>query len=271
MSDKLSGLINVQRTGDQNLQFIKALVCGAPGTGKTLFASTAPDPFIINTDHGLASLRQRDVPFATVPDTKEDIEAQNISKFIGQILAILQGGPDSMKKHLGFVPQTIVLDTFDMIVGLLVKEYLKKNNQSALKIQDYSWLKERLKALTGGFRNLPMNVVFTCHLKDKSDDDGSNPRTVPAIDGSFADDIAGWFDLAVILKNEVVTDVVDNKMARSVRKYMQTFPEPPKVDWVKDRFGALPQEFDLNLEDDFSRIRDLVFGDGASTTADAAA
>lgn len=265
---KLSGLINVQRTGDQNLQFIKALVCGAPGTGKTLFASTAPDPFIINTDHGLASLRERNVPFATVPDTKEDIEEQNVSKFIGQILAILQGGEGSMKKHLGVVPKTIVVDTFDMIVGLLVKEYLKANKQTALKIQDYSWLKERLKALTGGFRNLDMNVVFTCHLKDKSDDDGATSRTVPAVDGSFAEDIPGWFDLAVVLKNEVVTDVANNKMNRTVRKYMQTFPDPPKLDWVKDRFGKLPQEFDLNLEDDFSRIQALVF---ANDTTDKAA
>jgi hypothetical protein len=268
-SNKITGLINVQRTGDQHLRHLKALVCGDPGTGKTLMAATAPDPFIINTDHGLASLRHLDVPFASVPDTKDDIKDGNVSKFIGEMLAILGGSPETQKKHLGVAPRTVIIDTYDMIVALLIKEYLKAQGQTAMKIQDYGWLKERLKALTAGFRNLDMHVIFTCHLKEKSDEDGSNPRILPAIDGGFSEEIAGWVDIAVVLRNEVVTEVVDNKMNRRIRKYMQTFPEPPRLNWVKDRFGVLPQEFDLNLQDDFTRIYDLVYGDAVASSVEA--
>ena len=104
-----------------------------------------------------------------------------------------------------------------------------------------------------------MHVVFTCHLKETSDADTGKTWVKPGLQGSMADKIAAYVDLALLLKNGLRTEVVDGEAKRVMSRELQTFPDPLHP-WIKDRSGKLPQDFDVNFDDDFERIEALIFG-----------
>ena len=114
-------------------------------------------------------------------------------------------------------------------------------------------------ALIRGFRNLDMHVVFTCHLKETSDSDTGKTWVKPGLQGSMADKIAAYVDLALLLKNGLRTEVVEGEAKRVMSRELQTFPDPLHP-WIKDRSGKLPQDLDVNFADDFERIEELIFG-----------
>lgn len=244
--------ITIHVTGqDEDSRWIKALVCGDPGTGKTLFSSTWPDPLVISAEGGLLSLRERNIRY---------VKYEGLDQLRTIVKALRD--TDSHEDNFGGPVQTIVIDTIDEISHALLRDKQAEMKQTGSKnsYEEWSYIKDTLKSVVTAIRNLPMNVVFTCHLRSKGGDDGDPTRYWPSVDGSFSEEFAGYVDVAGLLRTAVVSEIENGQSVRKIRRYLQTFPEPPAHTWIKDRSGTLPQEFELNLADDYERLHGFING-----------
>ena len=58
--------IEVQNTSDVSTTYIKMLVYGQAGAGKTTLIKTLPNPIICSAEGGLLSIKDADLPFIKV-------------------------------------------------------------------------------------------------------------------------------------------------------------------------------------------------------------
>lgn len=254
------GLYDIQTTGAADYPtHIKALIAGPPGSGKTKFSATAPKPFMLSAEGGLMSIADDNVPYITT---------ERVGGIVGMktLLETLRQDPETRKEQLGIEVETFIIDTIDEVGRLMMREHLAAEKVAHPRIQDYGWLKETLTAFTRAVRNLDMNVIMTCHLKSVTDGENGPQKYIPAIDGSFSEAIPGYVDLAFVLRNDLETEIVDNQMQRTVKRWLQTYPEP-QYDWIKDRSGKLPQKIEVTFQDDFQRISDVIFGKAPAKAA----
>jgi hypothetical protein len=242
--------LSVKRTGaDDYGRFTKALIVGEPGSGKTLISSTWKNPIYASAEGGLMSVADRNVPYVEIKSSKDLLQLK------GQ----LDQAPEVREKVFGFPIDTVIIDTIDEVQKILIKERLEETRQDSMKMQDWGWLAEQMKAIVTGFRNMPLHVVFTCHIKDKDDQETGQSWTTPGLQGAIGNDIAAYVDFSLLLKTSTLTDVVDGKAQKRIIRVLQTYRDA-RNPWIKDRSGKLPSELVVNFEDDFQRIYDLVYG-----------
>lgn len=242
--------LKIRRTGASDYgQFTKVLIAGAPGAGKTLMSSTWPNPFYASAEGGLMSIADRGIPYTDV---------RSISDLL-MIKTVLDNKKEVILETLGFEVETVVVDTIDEIQRILIRERLEEIGKDTLTFQDWNFISEQMAAIVRGFRNLPMHVVFTCHLKEVTDNDTGRTSYKPQIQGSYGDQISANVDLALLLKTTTKTEMVDNKAEKVTRRVLQTVPDLAH-EWIKDRSGKLPAEIEIDFETDFQRINEYIFG-----------
>ena len=244
--------LKIRTTGaDDYGQYIKALICGEPGSGKTLISSTFPNPMYASAEGGLMSVADKGIPYVEVKDTDTLLELKHM----------LDWEPSEREDKLGFPVETVIVDTIDEIQNILIRERLDSQRKEAMQLQDWGWLGEQMKAIVRGFRNLPMNVVFTCHLKESSDNESGASWTKPMLSGQMGEAMPGYVDLALVLESKVVTQInEDKKTERAEVRSLITQPSR-RHPFVKDRSGKLPANFEVNFEDDYQRIKEYIYSD----------
>lgn len=245
--------LSVQITGDAEYgRFIKALFCGDPGSGKTLISSTFPNPVFASAEGGLMSIARRKIPYVKIDATEKLLHLKSA----------MEQAPETRAKLLGIPGRvdTVVVDTIDEVARMFIRERLESQKREALAIADWGWLGDQMRGMIRAFRNLDMHVVFTCHLKQTDDSDSGRVYFKPAIQGAVGDEVAGYVDLALLLKAQPVARMVDGETKRVMVRYLKTMPDPA-YPWIKDRSGTLPEDLEINFIDDFTRINDFIFGD----------
>lgn len=251
--------MKIQRTGTGQPRYLKALICGDPGSAKTLFCSTAPNVLIISMEGGRMSIEDRHVPF---------VEVDNSTDFLG-LLRMLQAGETQRARYLkslgfdGSVIDTVAVDTIDELSQILAKERYTAGKRDSLDLQGYGWLKEQMKGITTALRNLELHVVMTSHLRSRDDDEG-HKSIWPAIEGGFNEKIAGYVDVAGLLRSNMTTEVINGQTQKVLRRWLQVYPDAMHS-WLKDRSGKLPYEVDIDCQDDFMRICRLIWPDKGPT------
>lgn len=242
--------LKIRRTGATDYgQFTKVLICGAPGAGKTLLSSTWPNPFYASAEGGLMSIADRGIPYTDV---------RTISDLL-MIKTVLDSKKEVIEETLGFPVETVVIDTIDEIQRILIRERLEEIGKDTLAFPDWNFVSEQMAAIVRGFRNLPMHVIFTCHLKEVSDNETGRTFYKPQIQGGYGDQISANVDLALLLKTTTKTEMIDNKAEKVTRRILQTVPDLAH-EWIKDRSGKLPSEIEIDFQTDFERINDFIFG-----------
>lgn len=242
--------LKIRRTGASDYgKYIKALVFGQPGAGKTLISSTFPNPLYASAEGGLMSIADRDIPYVDIRSSEDLLAIKNS----------VDQDPDIRAEILGFPVDTIVIDTIDEIQKILIAERLKATRNSAMQLQDWGWLSEQMRAMVRGFRNVPIHVVFTCHLKEVTDGESGRVSYKPGLQGGISDDIAGYVDLSLLIDTALVNETVDGKL-RKVEKRTLLTTQTVKYPFLKDRSGKLPHEMEVNFTDDFERINQIIFG-----------
>lgn len=188
--------LTFKRTGDADYpRFLKVLVQGPPKSGKTTFASTAPNVvFLALPDAGLMSIAHKNVPYRDVEDP-QDL----------QMLQLMLADPlmrDKLAKSLGLPAiETIVIDTLDSLQELMKKAILKANRATEMRQADWGKLKEHLSAVVKGYVALPINVIFTVHTTTVQDDE-QRIIHAPALQGAIKDEIAGWVDFSLLAERK---------------------------------------------------------------------
>lgn len=231
---------------------IKIAVIGNPGTGKTRFASTFPNPLYVDADGRLMSVRDRKPNYISI-ESSQDVEdllsvLQQPQKVRDEMLAKAKGDDQ-------LTVNTVVIDTLDGIGRMLQEERKASEGIDAFRPADWGWYADELRKIVRAFRNLDLNVVINVHKRQDKDEVTGRITWGPQIQGSFGNELAGCVDIAVVAQQELV---VDNQGNRSTRRFLQTHPDSGH-DWVKDHSGALPAQFELNFEDDYQRMAKHIY------------
>jgi hypothetical protein len=228
--------------------FVKALVMGPPGSGKTRSASFWPRPIFADCDDGRMSIADRGVAYGEVK-TSADMDS-----LLDQ-LAMECRKPVADRRW-----QTFVVDTLDFYQRKLIAERLKAEQKASLSgWQDWGYLDAKMTQFVERLQNLPMNLVVNLHVKDVSDKDGEDDVTyvAPKLKGDIKDQIAAEFDLVGYMRTSWAAVDGERTLVRSI----QWVPEP-KFPILKDRSGRLPKYTKVDFtEDDYTRIYNAIVGD----------
>jgi hypothetical protein len=237
--------LQVKRAGaDEFGKYLKVLMAGDQGSGKTRFASTFPDVLYANTEDGLMSVVDREVPHVDIRSAEE----------MNELRIALNQPSGKREAEFGCPVGTIVIDTLDEFQRILVRERLKETKKDGLVIQDYGWLGDQMRGMVRAFRNLPLNVIFNLHLKNDKDEESGKTYIKPQLVGAMADEIASYMDLVLLLKVTQTTKVIDGRGQRVELRMAQTSADANHT-WIKDRSGRLPKpEFEVDLNTDYDRI-----------------
>jgi hypothetical protein len=242
--------LKIKRAGSEEYgRFVKALIAGDPGAGKTRISSTFPHAFYANADAGMMSVADRAVPFVDVTSSED----------LTLLLNGLRQPPKMRQQILGVPVQTIVIDTLDAVQKILIDERKRSEKKDSMSIADWGWLGDQMRTYVKNFRNLEMNVIFTVHLKTESDAETGQTFIRPALQGAMGDEIPSHVDVCAILKSSTVSVVENGKTFKRTTRTLQTAGDS-RASWLKDRSGKLPLDFEVNLVDDGIRLLNTIFG-----------
>lgn len=233
-------------------KYMRVLLGGDPGSGKTLMSSTFPNPYYLSAEGGLMSVARKFLPYLELTKTDD----------LREVLTLLRQEPATRGKMLGAPGpvDTIVVDTIDEVSKLFMKERLTARNIEAFdNYKDWGWLGDKVESVIRAFRNLPLNVVFTVHLKQDKDEGSGEISFLPNLYGQTSRFLPGAVDLAFALQSRSSATIVEGKSARSVFRYAQTYQDN-KYPWAKDRSGRVSHEFPINFEDDYDRLFTAIYG-----------
>lgn len=198
-------------------QYIKLLVYGASGVGKTHLAATAQeceelkDVLFLDAESGastLVNMGHSDIDVVAIKNWQGVVTSY---EFLKKYCVLRDRGDEAALrtffKSVGIereklpVYKTVVLDTLDEIQDYCMKNIQGIDPQSSSLGAAYSkpgWPEygealERMRALVRNFRNLPLHIIFTCHQENKQDD-MQRMHIMPSLTGKFAVAAQAFFD-----------------------------------------------------------------------------
>jgi len=170
------GIIHFSTKGKFWPEHLKVLVAGDPGSGKTSFATGFPNPFVVNCAAGLASVTNREFPYADVYSEAD----------VATVVEAIKAGPEGA---LGdYVPETLVIDSVDELQRRILMSRLADKKRSETTMEDWGWIATRFNKIFTAITSLDMHVVITCRINDEMDK--------LAIGGQFGNQIHNYIDYA---------------------------------------------------------------------------
>jgi hypothetical protein len=235
---KTTGIEDYLDGGEAN---IKALILGAPSSGKTRSASYWPRPIFADCEKGRMSIADRGVPYGEITSQAD------MKEFVRRLQF------ECMKPVRDRAYQTAVIDTFDSYQKIVIAERLKETKKDSFSgWEDWGYLDTRMTNLLTALVALPMNIVINVHVKERSEgDDGKGPTYLtPRLKGDVRDSISEAFDLIGLM--QVHWEAVNGE--RTLTRSIEWHPRPD-VPILKDRSGRLPKYTPVNFsEDDYAQL-----------------
>lgn len=218
-------------TTADSTKYVKCLVYGKSGIGKTVLAATAPDPVIISAERGLLSLKDKKIPVILI-DNHEDLQ--------GAYDLILTD--ERMQKF-----KTVVLDSISDIAEAVLA-YFKKNpiDGNTHPQAAYGSMADVLMPLIKKFRDIPdKHVYFIAKSKRVTDDYSGVTSWMPSMPGQqLGPALPYLFDFVLAMR--AGEDKNGNKY-----RYLQATAD---IQWeAKDRSGKLNAIEEPNLTKLFSK------------------
>ena len=223
---------------------IKALIMGAPGSGKTRSASFWPRPIYADCEDGLMSVADRKVPYASIKSSKD----------MAALLKMLEA--EGRKPMASRQFETLVIDTLDAYQRIVMQERLDMTGGEAFSgWQDWGYLDAKMTMLVARLNQLNMNVVVNLHVKDQKvgeDDEGKGGYFVvsPKLKGDLREQIAAEFDLVGYMGTHFAAEGGERVLKRGIQ-WHATLDRPI----LKDRSGQLPKFTPVEFsEQDYSGL-----------------
>jgi len=214
MSVKLS-------TSKKASQYVNCVIYGNSGIGKTPCAATAPKPVFIDTDGGLLSVSDLDIPSIRVKSIDDMIDAFRIV---------------SGKKGKKF--KTVIIDD---LTELIEMEVVRLEDTTSDVWEVYKKTGKFGKKLIRKFKKLDMNIIFICKLHEAKDEGLMLRR--PSLPGNI---LPEYLPYAV---DEFFALRIDDKG----KKFLQT--QNTTKWYAKDRSCTLNPKEKPNMTNIFNKIK----------------
>lgn len=201
----------VEFSGKKDLsKYVRMLIAGEAGSGKTKFAGTAPNPiWAAAYPDSIALAKRENTRYVTV-NSQDDLLL--LKK------ALQQGLVEA---------DTVVVDRIDEIQRRMFLNRMISEKRDFLKNEDWNWMEAKLNQIAKGLCDLEMHVIFITGTRDQGGFDGQDLITKPDIQGGFAQDIYSYVDYALHLESSM--NLSDDEAEVVVKDNKMEFPE--KVKW----------------------------------------
>lgn len=192
----------VKLTSDVADKKTKILLWGPPGTGKTHFIGTAPNPFVIAAEDGVLTLHKYDIPYFKLDDTMAVYE---------QTLRIIESAikKEVIKDDEGNVIvdftkiETICIDSIWMLNSRLTREIKDETGKSKFQHDQWGLLLDRIQKVVLDLLESDFHVICTMGEAIKTDElDEKEKQVTFNMQGSFRNQIAYLFDLNLYMTKE---------------------------------------------------------------------
>ena len=201
--------------------FIKALIYGQAGTGKTTLALSAPKPLLFDFDGGIHRV-----------NSAHRVDAVQIKKY--------QDFIDVLAEDLSAY-NTLVIDTGGKMLDYMGEYIISKNSKMGrpngmLTLQGYGERKAMFSALVKKISIMGKHIVFVAHRETKTE--GDDTRYVPLFGGSNYDSLVTELDLVGYCEmNGNERTVTFNPTSRNDGKNTCNLPAVMKLPVVVDEIG----------------------------------
>jgi phage nucleotide-binding protein len=211
---------------DNKSKYLKVLVYGMPGTGKTVFSATAPGPLIIDVEKGAHSIKNHPELMGA-----KALEYKSIFQ-VEQLIKYLTDDAPQLAQY-----ETIVVDSFselqkrdlDEVVRAEAAKDAARNKYLPIGA-DYNVNTEHMRQIASALRDLDRHIIVTCHVKEEKDDATGRILKRPNLTPKLAGTLAGIFD--------VVGYMATSGSGESTIRTLQVHPTDGVT--AKTRIGHLP-------------------------------
>lgn len=209
-----------------DVEFLKILVYGAPGAGKTVFSATAQDhvltknALMISAEAGTLSIRDKNLDVVEPETIQEFTEIFEWVAAHSRYRQQYEEDPDNkealknlQKLHYDFhgekakkptLYRTVIIDnitevnTYASYQVLGVEQDTIETDPNIEAQRDWGKIKKIVEKIVRSFKNLPISVIMTAHKTE--DGQGDNMITKPAVTGSLKNALPGFFDIVGLLR-----------------------------------------------------------------------
>lgn len=172
----------IESSQAKKYKHIKVLLVGSSKSGRTHFASTFPNPLLLNADKGLQNVGA-DFP---VIDIDRGMHTQTVlNDILGRLYAgTLFDGTDFAKYEV----KTIIWDTITALSYLLEDEvrtfpYDNKDRNDGLFVCDYNVIQTRLTRLVERYREYPAHFIVISGTSREQDENAGAIACFPSVTG----------------------------------------------------------------------------------------
>jgi phage nucleotide-binding protein len=224
--DILNALLGRITTVENKSKYLKILLYGRPGVGKTVFCATAPNPLLIDVEKGAFSINNH-------PHLRhaKALEFKSIFQ-VEQLIKYLAADAPQLREF-----QTIVVDSFselqkrdlDEIVAAEAAKDAQRNKYLPIGA-DYNVNTEHMRQIASALRDLDRNIIVTCHVKEEKDENTGRMLVRPNLTPKLAGTLAGIFDVVAYMES--------TNSGESTVRTLQVHPTATVT--AKTRIGNLP-------------------------------
>jgi hypothetical protein len=172
-------------------EYTKCLVIGAPGTGKSIFASTFPTPgYVFDFSNGIQSYRGMEWDYEQFP-----LNPSGWTKLEKELVYVRKAVNSTEHKY-----STIVVDDATAMERLTMEQALlldpkRSASQGPIWNVHYALVRNLMEGKLRQILDLPCNIVLIAHLNVIQDkESGSVIKTEPMLPGQLPTIINGYFD-----------------------------------------------------------------------------
>ncbi len=215
-------------TAGEGPSFVKAMVYGGPGIGKTVLTATlGPNTLLISAEGGTLSLRKANLIRLFGPNDPSInydipyIEVSSVDDFNNALQFIQHSAEAKVFEH-------IALDSLSEIAEVVLNNAKRQVKDPR---QAYGELTEKMESLVRAYRDLPRNVYMSAKMEPMKDEMTGIVKYGPSMPGrKLGPGLPYFFD-------EVFRIGVNKAQDGSTYRFLQTQPDIQHD--AKDRSGAL--------------------------------
>lgn len=239
------------KTLDQlvSTQKMKLLIYGQSGVGKTVFATGAPKPLVLDFDGKVSSAAS----YYSVnnPEKLQEISYEDMTEIPGQprpfrrfkaVLAQLQkDSADGKLQH-----QTLIIDSLTLFIDAMMADIIAENPgvkrvNGVPALQDFQIMNIQFKDAMSQLLGLPLHVIVIGHITSETNQETGKIYWKPLVPGKLADRLPQVF-------TEVYRAFVSHQKGGEVEYCLQTSSDGDYV--CRTQIPGLPKI----VPSDFPRI-----------------